>query len=151
MTTDSRLAEAFARLPDYLGSHVLVSLTALAIGLGVSLPLAIASRRRPVLRAGLMTVASVAQTIPGLALLALFYPMLLALSGLSDRLFGKSFSALGFLPSVLALALYSMLPVLRNTVVGLSGIVDGCAIEAPALALRPGKSCGSSNCRWPCR
>ena len=137
MTTDSRLAEAFARLPDYLGSHVLVSLTALAIGLGISLPLAIASRRRPVLRAGLMTVASVAQTIPGLALLALFYPMLLALSGLSDRLFGKSFSALGFLPSVLALALYSMLPVLRNTVVGLSGIGDGMRDAARALALRP--------------
>ena len=132
MTTDSRLAEAFARLPDYLGSHVLVSITALAIGLGVSLPLAIASRRRPVLRSGLMTVASVAQTIPGLALLALFYPMLLALSGLSDRLFGKSFSALGFLPSVLALALYSMLPVLRNTVIGLNA-VDRSLLEAARI------------------
>ena len=82
MTTDARLADAFARLPDYLGSHVLVSITALAIGLGISLPLAIASRRRPVLRAGVLTVASVVQTIPGLALLALFYPMLLALAGL---------------------------------------------------------------------
>ena len=59
------------------------------------------------------------QTIPGLALLALFYPLLLALAALSERLFGKGFSALGFLPSVLALALYSMLPVLRNTVIGL--------------------------------
>jgi osmoprotectant transport system permease protein len=37
-------------------------------------------------------------------------------------MFGASFSALGFLPSVLALALYSMLPVLRNTVTGLNGI-----------------------------
>ena len=45
--------------------------------------------------------------------------MLLALAGLSERLFGQGFSALGFLPSVLALALYSMLPVLRNTVTGL--------------------------------
>ena len=98
---------------------MLVSITALAIGLGISLPLAIASRRRPVLRGALLTIASVVQTIPGLALLALFYPMLLALAGLSERLFGKSFSALGFLPSVLALALYSMLPVLRNTVIGL--------------------------------
>ena len=118
MTIDPRLTDAFARLPDYLGSHVLVSVTALALGLGISLPLAIVSRQRPVLRAGLLTVASVVQTIPGLALLALFYPMLLALSGLCERLFGKGFSALGFLPSVLALALYSMLPVLRNTVVG---------------------------------
>ena len=74
------------------------------------------------LRAALLAVASVFQTIPGLALLALFYPMLLALAGLTERLFGKSFSALGFLPSVLALALYSMLPVLRNTVIGLNGV-----------------------------
>ena len=137
MAIDSRFADAFARLPDYLGSHVLVSITALVIGLGVSLPLAIASRQRPVLRAGLLTVASVVQTIPGLALLALFYPMLLVLAGLSERLFGKGFSALGFLPSVLALALYSMLPVLRNTVVGLNGIGDGMRDAARALALRP--------------
>ncbi len=137
MAIDPRLADAFARLPDYLGSHVLVSVTALALGLGVSLPLAIMSRQRPVLRAGLLAVASVVQTIPGLALLALFYPMLLALSGLCERLFGKGFSALGFLPSVLALALYSMLPVLRNTVTGLDGIGDDMRDAARALALRP--------------
>lgn len=122
MSIDARLAEAFARLPDYLGSHVLVSLTALAIGLGVSLPLAIASQRRPLLRGVLLAVASVVQTIPGLALLALFYPLLLALSALTERIFGMGFSALGFLPAVLALALYSMLPVLRNTVTGLDAI-----------------------------
>ena len=119
---DARLAEAWSRLPDYLGSHVLVSLTALAIGLGISLPIAIASRHRPVLRGGLLAMASVVQTIPGLALLALFYPLLLALRALSERMFGKGFSALGFLPAVLALALYSMLPVLRNTVTGLNGV-----------------------------
>lgn len=119
---DPRLADALARLPDYLGSHVLVSLAALALGLGISLPLAIAARRRPVLRGALIAAASVVQTIPGLALLALFYPLLLALSALSERVFGFGFSALGFLPSVLALALYSMLPVLRNTVTGLDGV-----------------------------
>ena len=139
MAIDSRLADAFARLPDYLGSHVLVSITALAIGLGISLPLAVASRQRPLLRGVLLTIASVVQTIPGLALLALFYPMLLALAGLSERLFGKGFSALGFLPSVLALALYSMLPVLRNTVIGLNG-VDRSLLEAGrVIGSKPGK------------
>jgi osmoprotectant transport system permease protein len=132
---DPRLADAFARLPDYLGSHVLVSVTALAIGLGISLPLAILSMRRPVLRASLMTVASIVQTIPGLALLTLFYPLLLALSALSLEVFGKGFSALGFLPAVLALALYSMLPVLRNTVTGLNGVSPGLVDAAQALAL----------------
>ena len=133
---DTRLAEAWSRLPDYLGSHVLVSVTALAIGLGISLPIAIASRHRPLLRGGLLAVASVVQTIPGLALLALFYPLLLALSALSERIFGKGFSALGFLPAVLALALYSMLPVLRNTVTGLNG-VDARLSEAARIVGMP--------------
>jgi osmoprotectant transport system permease protein len=139
MNTDARLTDALARLPDYLGSHVLVSITALAIGLGVSLPLAIASRQHPVLRGALLAVASVFQTIPGLALLALFYPMLLALAGLSERLFGKGFSALGFLPSVLALTLYSMLPVLRNTVVGLNGIAPSLREAARLFGATPGR------------
>ena len=73
------------------------------------------------------------QTIPGLALLALFYPLLLALSILSEKLFCFRIPALGFLPSVLALALYSMLPVLRNTVTGLNGIDP--AIKQAALGV----------------
>jgi osmoprotectant transport system substrate-binding protein/osmoprotectant transport system permease protein len=140
MTIDARLAEAFVRLPDYLGSHVLVSLTALGLGLGISLPLAIASARRPLLRAALLGGASVVQTIPGLALLALFYPLLLALSALTERAFGKGFSALGFLPSVLALALYSMLPVLRNTVTGLNGLDQRWREAARVVGMTPGRS-----------
>jgi osmoprotectant transport system permease protein len=137
MILDTRFAEAWSRLPDYLGSHVLVSLTALAIGLGISLPVAIASRHRPILRAALMAIASVVQTIPGLALLALFYPILLALAAMSERVFGKSFSALGFLPSVLALALYSMLPVLRNTVTGLNGVDKRLSEAARVVGVPP--------------
>jgi len=127
--TDPRWSEAISHLPDYLGNHVQVSVTALALGLLVSLPLAIASRKRPVLRGALLGLASIVQTVPGLALLALFYPLLLALAALSLNWFGLSFSAFGFLPAVLALALYSMLPVLRNTITGLDG-VDPAIIEA---------------------
>jgi len=137
MIIDARLADAWMRLPDYLGSHVLVSLTALAIGLGISLPVAVASRHRPFLRGTLLAAASIVQTIPGLALLALFYPLLLALAGLSERIFGKGFPALGFLPSVLALALYSMLPVLRNTVTGLNGVDARLSEAARVVGVRP--------------
>jgi osmoprotectant transport system permease protein len=136
---NSAFAEALARLPDYLGSHILVSLTALALGLGVSLPLAIISVRRPFLRTVLLAVASVLQTIPGLALLALFYPLLLGLSALTQRAFGFGFSALGFLPSVLALALYSMLPVLRNTVTGLVAIQPSLREAARGLGATPAR------------
>ncbi len=116
------LQDAISRLPDYLGNHILVSMTALAIGLLISLPLAFLSLNRPLLRTTLLAATSIVQTIPGLALLALFYPLLLGLAALSESLTGLSFSALGFLPSVLALALYSMLPVVRNTITGLTGI-----------------------------
>jgi osmoprotectant transport system substrate-binding protein/osmoprotectant transport system permease protein len=120
--SDPRFVAALARLPDYLSQHILVSATALALGLMISLPVALLATRRPALRWALLTAASIVQTIPGLALLALFYPFLLGLSGLTARLFGVEFSALGFLPSVLALALYSVLPILRNTVTGILGI-----------------------------
>jgi osmoprotectant transport system permease protein len=130
---DPRIAEAMARLPDYLGSHVLVSASALALGLAFSLPLALVAVRRPTLRALALASSSIVQTIPGLALLALFYPLLLGLAAASERFIGVGFSALGFLPSVLALALYSMLPVLRNTITGLDGIDP--AINEAALGV----------------
>ena len=127
--SDPRWSDALTRLPDYLGSHVRVSLAALALGLVISFPLALIVRRQPVLRDIALGIASIVQTVPGLALLALFYPLLLALADLSLQWFGQGFSAFGFLPSVLALALYSMLPVLRNTITGLQGI-DPAIIEA---------------------
>ncbi|MEH2510191.1 osmoprotectant transport system permease protein [Nitrobacteraceae bacterium AZCC 1564] len=127
--SDPRWGDALTRLPDYLGNHVRVSLTALALGLLISFPLAIIARRRPFLRDAALGVASVIQTIPGLALLALFYPLLLVLAAFSLQWFGVDFSAFGFLPAVLALALYSMLPVLRNTITGFQGI-DPAIMEA---------------------
>ena len=80
---DPRWAEALSHLPDYLGNHVRVSVTALALGLAVSLPLAILARNRPALR-GVAARRSRAscRRCPGLALLALFYPLLLALAAL---------------------------------------------------------------------
>jgi osmoprotectant transport system permease protein len=129
LLSDPRWGEALGHLPDYLGNHVRVSVTALALGLLVSLPLALIARNRPLLRGALLGFASVVQTVPGLALLALFYPLLLALAALSLKWLGFGFSAFGFLPAVLALALYSMLPVLRNTITGLQG-VDPAITEA---------------------
>ena len=140
LLSDPRWGEALAHLPDYLGSHVRVSVTALALGLLVSLPLAIAARNRPVMRALLLGLASIVQTVPGLALLALFYPLLLAAASLSLAWFGFSFSAFGFLPAVLALALYSMLPVLRNTLTGLRGIDPSILEAAEGVGMTPMQS-----------
>ncbi|MDR3486971.1 MAG: ABC transporter permease/substrate-binding protein [Bradyrhizobium sp.] len=135
--SDPRWSEALAHLPDYLGNHVRVSVAALALGLVASLPLAVAARNRPVLRGALLGLASIVQTVPGLALLALFYPLLLALASLSLAWFGFGFSAFGFLPAVLALALYSMLPVLRNTITGLNGVEPAILEAAQGVGMTP--------------
>ncbi|HEV7386287.1 MAG TPA: ABC transporter permease/substrate-binding protein, partial [Phenylobacterium sp.] len=126
---NARLASAFALLPEYLGWHVLLSFSALALGVAISLPLAVAASRSPRLRWPVLAGASLIQTIPSLALLALFYPLLLAVSTLAKTAFGHGFSALGFLPSLLALTLYSMLPILRNAAAGILG-VDAAVKEA---------------------
>jgi osmoprotectant transport system permease protein len=124
-----RLAAALARLPDYLAWHVALSAAALALGLAASLPLAVAASRSARLRWPLLAAASLIQTIPSLALLALFYPLLLAISQLWRGLSGHGFSALGFLPALLALALYALLPILRTAVTGILG-VDPAVCEA---------------------
>lgn len=98
MNGGNMIALAMARLPEYLGQHVLISVSAITIGFLISLPLAIAISRIAWLRGPALGLASIVQTIPGLALLALFYPLLLALSLFTERVFGFGFRALGFLP-----------------------------------------------------
>lgn len=120
-----RFAAAFGQLPPLLAAHLLLSVAALALALAIGLPLAIAAVRRPRLARVALGAAGLIQTVPGLALLALFYPLLLALSALV----GGGIPALGFLPSFLALALYALLPILRNGITGLSGI-DPAVLEA---------------------
>lgn len=126
---NERLAAAWTLLPDYLTQHIVLSASALGLGVLISLPLAVVAARRPALRWPILACASLIQTIPGLALLALFYPLLLTLSSLTKPLLGVGVPALGFLPALLALTLYAMLPILRNGVAGLTG-VDAAVVEA---------------------
>jgi osmoprotectant transport system permease protein len=126
---DERLAEAWVLAPERFSAHVLLSAAALALAILIALPLAMAAVRRPRLRSTVVAGAGLIQTIPGLALVALFYPALLALSVLTMRWFGVSVPALGFLPALLALTLYALLPILRNAVAGLAGL-DPAVLEA---------------------
>jgi osmoprotectant transport system permease protein len=126
---DERVAAAWRLLPGYLSQHIVLSATSLLLGLALSLPLAVIAIRSPRLRWLILSAAGLIQTIPSLALLALFYPLLLALSATSQQLFGLRFSALGFWPSLAALTLYSVLPIIRNTVTGVVNI-DRDLIEA---------------------
>ncbi len=107
-------SELLKQLPNFLGGHIMLSLTALAVGLAISLPLGIAVSRRPRLAELTLTIAGIIQTVPSLALLAL---MVLVLG------------MIGFEPAFIALTLYSILPILANTVTGIRG-VDPILTEA---------------------
>ncbi len=108
-------AELFLNLPAFLGGHMLLSMTALAAALAISLPLGVAASRRPKLAESVLAIAGVVQTVPSLALLGL---MMLLLGGL-----------IGFWPAFLTLVIYSVLPILANTVIGIRG-VDPMLTEA---------------------
>ncbi|OYU15407.1 MAG: ABC transporter permease [Alphaproteobacteria bacterium PA4] len=113
---------AIAMLPDRLAAHLGVSAAALALAIVVAAPLVLLMVGRPRLRGGVLAVAAVIQTVPALALLALFYPLLLAVGQLTQRLAGFGVPALGLLPSLLALALYALLPLLRGGADGLASV-----------------------------
>jgi osmoprotectant transport system permease protein len=122
---------AFDRLPPLLASHIVLAASALLLGMVIALPLGIYAARHPRFGRIALGLASLVQTIPSLALLALFYPLLLALSGVMPV------PALGFLPSLLALALYALLPILRNTVIALNGIDPEVIEAADGIGMTP--------------
>ncbi|TPG10819.1 ABC transporter permease/substrate-binding protein [Sphingomonas oligophenolica] len=125
--------DALTRVPPLLAQHVLLAGAALLIGIAISLPLAVWSSRNEGVSRLALGFASLVQTIPSLALLALFYPLLLWLSGVV----GGGIPALGFLPSLIALTLYALLPILRNGVAGLEGIDPAVRQAADAVGMTP--------------
>lgn len=130
-------ADAWARVPSLLSAHIQLSAAAIFLGLVLALPLGILAARH--LRFGriLLGFASLVQTIPSLALLALFYPLLLALSSLFPP--SVPLPALGFLPSLLALTLYALLPIIRNLATALTQIDGGIILAADAMGMTPGQ------------
>ncbi|WP_437598495.1 glycine betaine ABC transporter substrate-binding protein [Sorangium sp. So ce590] len=111
--------EQLALLPGRLLAHLELTLVALLVGTGVSVPLGVLISRTRRLEPPVLAVASVIQTVPSLALLAFMVPALAAIGAPS----------IGTLPALIGLVLYSVFPVLQNTVVGLSS-VDPALIEA---------------------
>ena len=131
------MAAGFAVLPLYLASHVALSAAALALALAISLPLAVLAARSPRLRWPALALASLVQTVPSLALLALFYPLLLLVSSATRALLGVGVPALGFLPALLALTLYAVLPILRNGIAGLTGVDAAVREAADGVGMTP--------------
>ena len=96
-----------------IGEHVLLSSISLALGIIVAVPLGVLLSQTDKVADIVIGITGVFQTVPTLALLALMIP-----------LFG-----VGKIPSVIALFIYSLLPILRNSYLGMKS-VDPVVIDA---------------------
>ncbi|WP_436890111.1 ABC transporter permease [Mammaliicoccus sciuri] len=86
--------------------HFYISLLALLLAMIVAIPLGILLTRTKKLAKLVLSIASVLQTVPSLAVLALMIPFL----------------GVGKLPSILALFIYILLPILNNTYIGINNV-----------------------------
>src|ERR1044072_3965443 len=122
------MEQALSQLPPLPAAPLQLAAAALLAGALVAFPLGVWATRRPRRLAPVLLLASVIQTVPGLALLAVMVPLLVWVGSLAAPL-GVDVRAIGFLPAFLGLTLYSLLPMLRNTVAGIRG-VDPAVREA---------------------
>jgi osmoprotectant transport system permease protein len=109
--------------------HVVLALGSLAAAVMVALPLGIVCHRVPRLRAGILGTLNVIQTIPAIALFGILMAPLGALAAAVPLAAQLGIRGIGAAPAVIALFLYSLLPVVANTDAGLKR-VSPAAVEA---------------------
>jgi osmoprotectant transport system permease protein len=100
--------------------HLILVVVSVALACGIAIPLAVAIFPFAKLRAIVLGAAGLMQTVPSLALLA----VLISLIGV-----------IGSAPALIALTLYALLPIMRNTCAGLAEVADGLRQAGKALGL----------------
>ncbi|GMR70895.1 ABC transporter permease [Aerococcus viridans] len=103
-----------------LWEHIYMSLISLGLGVIVAVPLGIFLSQVPKVANVVIAIVSVLQTIPTLALLALMIPFL----------------GVGKVPAIVALFIYSLLPILRNTYLGMSNVNPDLLDAAKGMGLK---------------
>lgn len=116
---EALFAPDFGRL---LAQHLALVLGSLVAAIAIGVPLGIAAARTRVLAQPVLLVAGLVQTVPSLALLAFLIPLT---------------GSIGVWPATIALFLYALLPIVRNTHAGILGVSDGLRQAGLALGLRP--------------
>ena len=114
-------AKLLDRLLPLTGQHLFLVLVSVAAAALAGIPLGLAASLLPGLRQPVLGLAGVLQTIPSLALLAMLIPLL---------------GAIGTRPALIALAVYALLPIVRNTCAGLAQVPPGLLQAAQALGMR---------------
>src|ERR1700720_1734911 len=104
------------------GEHLVLVLSAMAVAMLIGVPLGILLTRRQELRQWLLGFASVMQTIPSLALFGFLIPIPF-IGGIGKR------------TVIIALVLYALLPILRNTFVGIMSVDAAVCESAVAMGM----------------
>ena len=104
-------------------AHLALVFVSLAASVAIGVPLGILAAKRPASEALILGATGVIQTIPSLALLAVLIPVT---------------GRIGVVPALIALALYALLPIVRNTHAGLTQISRGMRDAAQSLGMKGG-------------
>ena len=122
------MSELFSTLNDRKGEvlttileHIQISFIALLIAILIAVPLGIALTKTKRLSEVVMNIAAILQTIPSLALLGLMIPI-----------FG-----IGRVPAIIALVVYALLPILRNTYTGITEVDPSLIEAAKGIGMKP--------------
>jgi len=114
---------------DALSRHTALVAGSVGLAVVIGFPLGVAAARSPRLENPLFAALNLLQTIPSIALFGLLIVPLSALAAAVPQLAAIGIGGIGVAPAIIALVLYALLPVVRNTAVGLAG-VDRAVIEA---------------------
>ncbi len=117
------------------GRHVLLSVGSLAAAVAVGLPLGVLAHQRPGLRAPLLQVLNLIQTIPSIALFGILMAPLGFLAANVPLAAALGIRGIGVAPALLALFLYALLPVVANTVIGLGQVPPAVVDAARGMGL----------------
>ena len=127
MPADSWIAFVSERLPELwvrTGEHLILTGTSTGIAILMGIPLGIWAARVWWLRGPLTGGVGILQTIPSLAMLAILLALL---------------QKIGAVPAIIALTLYALLPIVRNTLTGLNGVPPAVLEAAHGIGMTSGQ------------
>lgn len=120
-----------------MGRHLLLVALTLVFTLGVGLPLGWAVQKKVAVRRALFPVLNLIQTVPSIALFGLLMAPLALLAGAFPLLARMGISGIGLAPGVIALTLYSLLPIVRGTQAGLEQVPTAVLQAARGMGMAP--------------
>ncbi|MTH79264.1 ABC transporter permease [Paracoccus aestuariivivens] len=142
----SVMREYAARREPFLNAartHLLLGFGSLGLALAVGLPLGMVLFHAPRIAGPVLAALNVVQTIPSLALFGIMIPLFGWLAATLPTAAQWGLSGIGIFPAMTALFLYALLPVVSNTVAGLSGVpvaireaAEGLGMTRPQILMR---------------